>query len=264
MTDQELRIILNEVVDIAKLASKAIMDIYNREEDFGVEMKQDNSPLTKADKLSNNIICQGLESLSYKFPIVSEENAEIPYSVRKDFKYYWVVDPLDGTKEFVKRNGEFAVNIALMKGAFPLLGVVAAPAEKSIAWAIQGQGAYYEKDGLTCKLECSSFSMADRQLKIVKSRSHLSEATQAYIDQFDSPILIAKGSSFKFLMIANGDAHLYPRLGPTMEWDTAAPQIIVEESGGAMLRKDTGERMYYNKENLLNPDFLTFAKTIDG
>lgn len=249
-----------EVIGIAEKAGAAILKIYENESDFNVEMKSDDSPLTKADRASNQVICDGLEKLSQVFPIVSEENKAIPYEERKDFDYYWLVDPLDGTKEFIKRNGEFTVNIALVHRQEPVFGVVYAPVLEEMYWAVKGQGAWMQKGEEKQQLSALSFTMSDPGLKVVCSRSHLNEGTQAFIDALVDPEKVSRGSSLKFLLMAKGDAHVYPRLGPTMEWDTGAAQIVLEEAGGKVIDEETKAPLRYNKENLLNPYFIAYGQ----
>jgi 3'(2'), 5'-bisphosphate nucleotidase len=245
--------------DIARRAGEAILDVYHNASSFEVEKKEDTSPLTIADKKSNAIICEGLESLVATYPIVSEENKAIPFEIRKDFNRFWLVDPLDGTKEFIKRNGEFTVNIALVEKNRPVLGVVYAPVLDEMYWAVKGEGAYLEKEGQTSKLKAAFFQLTDAGLKVVCSRSHLNPATQEYVKKLNDPNLVPKGSSLKFLILAKGDAHAYPRLGPTMEWDTGAAQIVLEEAGGVVLNNEDMQPLTYNKESLLNPYFLAYG-----
>lgn len=243
---------------IAKAAGDAILEIYNSA-DFGVEVKSDESPLTKADKAANDIICAGLEKLPMKYPIISEENKEIPYAERKDFDTHWLVDPLDGTKEFIKRNGEFTVNIALVHEQKTSLGIVYIPVLEEMYWAVKGAGSFMEKDGIEIQIEAAKFQLSDPHLNVVCSRSHLNDDTKAFIDNLSEPQLVAKGSSLKFLTIAKGETHVYPRLGPTMEWDTGAAQIVLEEAGGSVISEVTKEALLYNKENLLNPYFIAYG-----
>lgn len=245
-----------EVGIIARQAGAVIMDIYKNEADFGIEHKADNSPLTRADKAANDVINEGLEKLAFQAPILSEENKEIPYSVRKNYEYFWMVDPLDGTKEFIKRNGEFTVNIALIHKNEVVFGVVYVPVLKELYWAVKGQGAYSYIGETEKNLSAAKFHINDTYLKVVASRSHLNDDTKAFVEHLDDPELVSKGSSLKLLLIASGEADLYPRLAPTMEWDTAAAQIIVEEAGGHVLQAGTNKAVVYNKENLLNPYFL--------
>ena len=251
-----------EVAKIAKKAGDAIMKIYDNSDNFQVEHKADESPLTIADQAANEIICHHLERLAVKYPIISEENKSIDFEERKKFTYYWLVDPLDGTKEFIKRNGEFTVNIALIKNQRPVLGVVYTPVLAEMYFAVKGEGAFLEKENLTIQLHASRFSKKDKKLGVVCSRSHLNEATQNFVDKLNEPELVAQGSSLKFLILAKGEAHLYPRLAPTMEWDTGAAQIILEEAGGKVLHAETKVPLLYNKENLLNPHFIAAGNLI--
>ncbi|MCB0663345.1 MAG: 3'(2'),5'-bisphosphate nucleotidase CysQ [Saprospiraceae bacterium] len=261
MTD--LSPLIQPLLKIAKEAGDAILKIYKNEEDFGVESKDDNSPLTRADKASNQVICDGLEALDPAYPIISEENKAIPYEERKDFEYCWLVDPLDGTKEFIKRNGEFTVNIALLHKNKPVFGVVYAPVLDEMYWAIKGEGAFLKKEGAIQQLTMAPFSMQDEGLHVVSSRSHMNEETKAFVEKLKNPELVSKGSSLKFLMIAKGEAEVYPRVAPTMEWDTGAAQIVLEEAGGKVLHFETGAPLDYNKENLLNPYFIAYGNVND-
>jgi len=250
------KIDLDEIEKIALEAGNVIMDIYGR--DFSVEYKEDASPLTEADLASNEVILKGLEK--YDIPVMSEEGRSIPYEVRKEWQYYWCIDPIDGTKEFIKKNGEFTVNIALMHNDEPVLGVVYAPALGDIYKAKQGEGAF--KNGE--KLPLQSNTSPEEKIKVVASKSHLSEETQAFIDALETQAVeqVSRGSSLKLCMVAEGEADIYPRLAPTMEWDTAAADAIVREAGKMTWQylsdsRDTiHEPLRYNKENLLNPWFV--------
>lgn len=251
---------LAEVKRIAQQAGEAIMEIYDNASDIEITKKTDDSPLTVADRTANRIICDGLEKLATVYPIISEENKLVDYEERKNYEYYWLVDPLDGTKEFIKRNGEFTVNIALVKGQKVVMGVVYAPVLEEMYWGAEGEGAYKTKHETTSRLYAEAFTWKDQGLNVVCSRSHLNEATQKIVDDLDTPNLVPKGSSLKFLILAVGDAHIYPRLAPTMEWDTAAAQIILEEAGGTVYDYNTNQPLRYNKENLLNPYFMALGK----
>jgi len=254
-----------EVVEIARAAGAAIMEIYKSadKEDLQIKQKADDSPLTIADRAANAVICAGLETLSIKYPIVSEENKAIPYEKRSTFSYSWLVDPLDGTKEFIKKNGEFTVNIALVHHGKLEMGVVYAPDLKEMYWAVKGQGAFLEREGQKTKLQAASFHMKDKGLGVVCSRSHLDEGTKNFIADLNEPDLVAKGSSLKFLILAKGEAHLYPRLAPTSEWDTGAAQMILEEAGGKIISQETRQPLTYNKESLLNPHFIAYGNIKD-
>ncbi len=246
------------LMDISYEAGAAILDIYHNASDIEISSKDDNSPLTKADRKANAIICAHLEKIS-DYPIISEENKEVAFDQRKSYPYYWLVDPLDGTKEFIKRNGEFTVNIALISNNQPVFGVVYAPVLDEMYWGAKDEGAFLVKDGNTTRLQAKTFSMKDQDLGVVCSRSHLNESTQAFIDDLTAPKLVSSGSSLKFLLIASGKAHLYPRLAPTMEWDTGAAQIVLEEAGGKVVQAENMEALVYNKEDLLNPHFIAYG-----
>ena len=252
---------IEDIVTIAKAAGDAIMEIYNQ--DFTVEYKDDKSPLTEADTKSNEIICNALAIAYPEIPILSEENKEVPYEERKDWEYYWCIDPIDGTKEFIKKNGEFTVNIALIHKDTPVLGVVYAPVLKNMYKAKKGDGAF--KNGI--KLPLKHNDDPKNYITIVASKSHLSEETQELIDHLTSniqhPTFISKGSSLKLVMVAEGTADIYPRLAPTMEWDTAAADAIVREAGKMTYQyhptsedPPNPEPLQYNKEDLLNPWFI--------
>lgn len=257
MTIKEIKEHIENLLDVAKKAGHSILEIYESE-DMGVESKSDDSPLTKADNAANDIICAGLRKMTPNIPIISEENKAIPYEERKDQPYLWMVDPLDGTKEFIKKNGEFTVNIALIHNQKSIAGVVYAPVVDLMYYAIEGEGAYVIENNEQTLLKANAYKKSDKNLRIVCSRSHLNDETQAFVDDCNEPNLISKGSSLKFLIIAEGNAELYPRLAPTMEWDTAAAQIILTEAGGNMYQPDKSP-VLYNKENLLNPHFIATA-----
>ncbi|MGH1338049.1 MAG: 3'(2'),5'-bisphosphate nucleotidase CysQ [Aureispira sp.] len=245
-----------ELCALAHKAGAAILDIYENASAIEISKKDDDSPLTAADKASNEVICAGLEQLPLSYPIISEENKAVAYETRKNYDYYWLVDPLDGTKEFIKRNGEFTVNIALIHQGQAVLGIVYAPVLDEMYYASKGQGAFLQKDNKTERLQAPSFRQTDNGLNVVCSRSHLNEETQKFVDALDAPNLVPKGSSLKFLLLATGAAHLYPRIAPTMEWDTAAAQAVLEEAGGKILQYGSDQALEYNKENLLNPSFV--------
>ena len=248
------KIDLDGIVAIAKEAGNAIMEIYSR--DFQVDYKDDKSPLTEADTKSNEIICEALAKAYPEIPLLSEENKEVPYTVRKEWAYYWCIDPIDGTKEFIKKNGEFTVNIALIYKDIPVLGVVYAPALGDMYKAKKDSGAF--KNGQKLPLEVNE--TPEQLLRVVASKSHLSEETQAFIDEVAKSTKkieqVSKGSSLKLVMVSEGSADIYPRLAPTMEWDTAAADAIVRESGKMTYQFESDEPVVYNKEDLLNPWFV--------
>ncbi|MEA3521389.1 MAG: 3'(2'),5'-bisphosphate nucleotidase CysQ [Campylobacterota bacterium] len=243
---------LAKIVNIAKEAGGAIMEIYKK--DFKIEYKDDKSPLTEADTKANEIICNRLLELYPNIPIMSEENKQTEYEIRKNWEHYWCIDPIDGTKEFIKKNDEFTVNIALIHKNTPVLGVVYAPAIDEMYRAKKGEGAYKNDE----KLPLHVNTKPEKKLFVVASKSHLSEETQAFIDNLQTQIIeqVSKGSSLKLCMVAEGVADIYPRLAPTMEWDTAAADAIVRESGKMSYQFEQEVPMVYNKENLLNPWFI--------
>lgn len=240
------------IKDIAQKAGDAIMEIYLK--DFDIAYKDDKSPLTEADIKANTIICAELQKRYPKIPLMSEENKEICYEDRKDWQYYWCIDPIDGTKEFIKKNDEFTVNIALIHGNTPVAGIVYAPAINEMYWAKKGEGAF--KNGQ--KLPLHHNHNKEKSLRVVASKSHLSEETQAFIDSLETESIeqVSKGSSLKLCMVAEGIADIYPRLAPTMEWDTAAADAIVRESGKMTFQFENNAPLVYNKEKLLNPWFV--------
>ncbi len=254
--------LISDLLNIAKEAGESILRIYLHYDDFEVEKKNDNSPVTLADKASNEVICEALSRLSPDIPVISEENILPSYEVRKKWKYCWLVDPLDGTKEFIKGNGEFCSCIALIESGRPVLGLIHSPVKRESWWAATGQGAWWVRSGFQQVMQVQSFRMTDEYLNILCSRSHNNAATQQFIEQFSEPNLISMGSAMKFMLIANGDAHFYPKIGHTSEWDTAAAQIILEEAGGELLHFGTLQPLVYNKENLLNPAFLARGKVV--
>lgn len=249
--------LLPDVTCIAREAGEAILAIYS-EADMQVDYKTDQSPLTQADLASHQHIVASLQTLTPHIPILSEESQGIDASTRQGWQTFWLVDPLDGTKEFVQRNGEFTVNIALVSGHRPVLGVVHVPVLELTYWAADGQGAFRVAAQETTQLHANS--TLNRPLRIVASRSHAGPATEAFLAnlQHDYALeVVSKGSSLKFCLVAEGSADLYPRLGPTMEWDTAAAQCIVVQAGGQVTTLEGGKTpLQYNKANLLNPFFV--------
>lgn len=252
---------LDQLLDLARKASleagDVILDIYDNG-DFSIEAKADNSPLTIADRKAHECIVKHLQNS--EIPVLSEEGKNIPFEERKDWDYFWMVDPLDGTKEFIKKNGEFTVNIALIHKNFPILGVVYTPVLKKLYSAIDGKGAFMEFEGEKSLLKTSGTDIENSKVNVVASRSHINEDTQKFIDQFQEVEILSMGSSLKFMLVAEGKADVYPRIAPTMEWDTAAAQIVVSEAGGKVLNFETKKPVQYNKENLLNPYFVVYNK----
>lgn len=245
-----------EVVRLAQRAGDEILSVYG--EQFEVTHKSDQSPLTLADLRSHEIIVQGLRALTPDVPVLSEEASDIPYEQRRQWTRYWLVDPLDGTKEFVSRNGEFTVNIALIENHVPTLGVVHVPVTSTTYTGAAGVGAFRKVDAEAAQ-PVRVRTPAASPLRIVGSRSHRGDSLDQYLPRLAPYELIAVGSSLKFCLVAEGNADFYPRFGPTSEWDTAAAQAIVEAAGGAVVKTD-GERLRYNtKAELLNPHFLVYG-----
>ncbi len=282
--DTELHRLLLTALLAARDAGRAILEVYDKE--FDVEYKDDKSPLTLADKRAHEII---MEKLSGEIPILSEEGREIPYEERSGWKRLWIVDPLDGTKEFIKRNGEFTVNIALAEDGRPTLGVVHAPVKDVFYYGLRGLGAYRVEGkaiegpigpgesldkiiGSSEKLPLPSPSSPsspgnESSLIVIGSRSHatpeLTEFVEKMKKEYDEVEFISAGSSLKFCLVAEGTADVYPRFGPTMEWDTAAGQAVVENAGGTVIEMETGEPLRYNREDLLNPWFMVRISKCD-
>jgi len=237
-------------------ACKEILEVYNTG-DFQAELKSDNSPLTIADRRAHTKIAAILGETA--LPVLSEEGSIIPFTVRKNWEYFWMVDPLDGTKEFVKRNGEFTVNIALIKDGKPVLGVVAVPVTGELYYGGVGVGCFLRLNGKEVKLDKrTSADLTQPGIRVVASRSHMSGETKSFIDNLKSPTLLSSGSSIKFMLVASGKADVYPRFAPTMEWDTAASHAIVNGVGLKVFQINSGREISYNKENLLNPNFLCY------
>ena len=258
-------ILLKTALTASYKAACSILKIYNS--DFNFELKKDNSPITLADKESNIIITDILKTTN--IPIISEESKKIPYDIRKNYEYTWIVDPLDGTKEFIKRNGEFAINIALAHKGNVIIGVICVPYLNIIYFASNNIGSYklnnfklYDIPNISLdEIIKSSKKLplkSNKEKIILCSNSHLNNETKKFIEKLSDKNykIIKKGSSIKFGIIAEGKADIYPRLSPTMEWDTAAGQIIVEQTGKKILNFNTRETLKYNKKDLKNPSFI--------
>jgi 3'(2'), 5'-bisphosphate nucleotidase len=250
--------LLEAVREIAESAGDAIMEIYER--DFAVELKDDRSPLTEADRAAHQIIVAGLGRLALELPVLSEESANEVLEQRRAWDRFWLVDPLDGTKEFIKRNGEFTVNIALIEDHAPVLGVVGAPALGTIYSGIVGTGAWKRAGGAATPIQVQQ--PAAEPLRVVGSRSHASPDLAAFLEKIGPHEIKPMGSSLKICLVAEGQADLYPRLGPTSEWDTAAAHAVLISAGGSMMDL-TGEPLTYNaRESILNPHFLALGDDI--
>lgn len=253
-----IKSLLQDVNNLSETAGAAILEIYQT--DFEVLQKHDNTPLTKADMAAHHIIVDGLNALTPTLPVLSEESAHIDYAQRQTWREYWLVDPLDGTKEFVKGNGEFTVNIALIRDNYPVLGVIYSPVLRLTYFAVQGGGAF-RKRGNEPAESIHSRSLNLEKLVVAGSRSHGGTGLQRFLTQFEGYNIISMGSSLKSCLVAEGVADIYPRFGPTSEWDTAAAQCIVEEAGGRLVNLHL-ERLSYNcKPSLLNPHFVVLGDT---
>ena len=251
--------LLNAVIKLAEQAAGKILDIYNT--DFAVESKDDKSPLTAADMASHRTICDGLADLTPDIPILSEESSGISYTTRKQWSRYWLVDPLDGTREFIKRNGEFTVNIALIEEHRPVLGVVYVPVTRLCYFASHGHGTFRQEQGSEARPIHTRTTHPGR-FTVAGSRSHGTEQQTAFFNNLGPETeLIAIGSSLKFCLVAEGKVDIYPRFGPTSEWDTAAAQCVVEEAGGIVTNTLMQPLLYNTKESILNPSFLVIADT---
>ncbi len=247
--------ILKDLLNISEEAGKAILDIYNSN-DFGIEIKDDNSPLTLADKASNEIIEKNLNELFPDIPILSEEGKEIPFEARRNWQRFWLVDPLDGTKEFIKRNGEFTVNIALIENQRPVLGVIYVPVTNEFYCGDIINGSFkINGNGIKTKISVTNKS-SNEKLNVVQSRSHSGEEEKEFYSKFKIKETLSKGSSLKICLVAEGKADLYFRGGPTWEWDTAAGHAILLGAGGKFTNKD-GSELLYNKEVIKNFGFIS-------
>lgn len=248
--------LIDPVVALAEEAGRAILEVYAS--DFDVQSKDDNSPLTQADLASNHCIVAGLESLTPGMPIISEESGLAEFDERKTWDRYWLIDPLDGTKEFVNRNGEFTVNIALIEKHNPVFGVVHVPVQDKTYLGCEGYGAECrDSDGGVRTLSVAASSA--NPVRVVGSRSHRGASLDAYLESLGECDMIPMGSSLKFCVIAEGGADLYPRLGLTSEWDTAAAQAVVEQAGGSVVTLDGKPMKYNTKSDMLNPFFFVIG-----
>lgn len=247
--------LIDRAIPVALLAGEAVLAVYRR--DFATYEKEDKSPLSEADLASHEVILKGLTEIDPTIPVLSEESKEVAFEVRSQWERFWLVDPLDGTKEFIKRNDEFTVNIALIENGAVVLGVVHAPVLGITYAAGVGVPAFEIRDSVRSPISVATYS--EGTYRVVASRSHAGPETEELIqrirDRCGEVELVSKGSSLKLCMVADGEAHFYPRLGPTMEWDVAAAQAVVEGAGGFVT--DThGNPLKYNKESLLNPFFI--------
>jgi len=245
-----------ECVDIARDAARAILTIYYA--GFDIEEKEDKSPLTDADLASHNLIVERLRALTPDIPILSEESVKLPFEERASWETYWLVDPLDGTREFIKRNDEFTVNIALVHQHKSIIGVINVPVLNIDYYGWQDGGSFKAEGGAANSISVKKIS-SDEKLTVASSRSHGSEMLQQYMAKLGDVEILRMGSSLKFCLVAEGRADIYPRLGPTSEWDSAAAHCIVEQAGGYITRTDMSPLEYNTKDSLLNPFFFVFG-----
>ena len=245
-----------KVIHIARQAGEKILEVYNSE--YTIEHKKDNTPLTTADLAADKIICDALKELTPDIPILSEESTHIPFETRKQWPCYWLIDPLDGTREFIKRNGEFTVNIALIKNHQSILGVINVPVLNTDYYAWRGGKSYKKAPDSEAKI-INARAADKNNLVIAGSRSHASDKLKIYLEKLGDIELLSVGSSLKSCMVAEGAVDLYPRLGLTSEWDTAAAQCIVEEAGGYMTQTNGSALRYNTKDCLLNPEFFVYG-----
>lgn len=248
--------LLKDIVAISRQAGAAILQVYGQEID--VTHKEDSSPLTQADLASHQLIRDALRNLTPGIPLLSEESAVLDYADRAAWHEYWLVDPLDGTKEFIKRNGEFTVNIALVRNHAPIMGVVHVPVSGVTYWGIEGDGAWRQESTGGAEPIAVRAPCAD-PVVVVGSRSHANPKLEQHLAALGSYELVSMGSSLKFCLVAEGQADFYPRLGPTSEWDTAAAHAVVTAAGGSVVTLDGRPLRYNTKASLLNPEFLVFA-----
>ena len=250
--------LIEPIVEIAIDAGKAILEVYATE--FDVQEKSDESPLTQADLASHRQIVAGLAELTPDIPIISEEDGLPDFDERRHWTRYWLIDPLDGTKEFVNRNGEFTVNIALIHANRPVFGVVHVPVQDKTYIGCEGRGAELRTAGET-PLPIQVAERSASPVRVVGSRSHRGASLDAYLENLGETDMVPMGSSLKFCVVAEGRADIYPRLGPTSEWDTGAAQAVVEQAGGQVLRLDGKPLSYNEKPEILNPFFMVIGPT---
>jgi 3'(2'), 5'-bisphosphate nucleotidase len=251
-----IKLHVHEICAVLIQAGEAIEEYYNNGATVEISYKKDNSPVTTADITSNAIVTNGLKKIFRDIPVLSEESDVLPYSERKNLEYLWLLDPLDGTKEFLKRTGEFSINLALIHRRRSVAGFIYVPISKKLYYAIKGMGAYHVTSEGHQPIQCSKFSLDQEGLRVVVSGSIMDAYTRAEIDRLRNPKKIKLGSALKFLSIASGEADYYPRMIHIMEWDTAAGQIIIEEAGGSLEDAFTGKPLEYNKQSLVNPFFI--------
>lgn len=254
----ELEYYTKNIIKIAKQAGKEILELYQKDGDIKFELKADDSPLTEADLVAHDIINSGLNDLTSKIPVLSEEGENIPYQQRRNWERYWLIDPLDGTNEFIDHTGNFTVNIALIEDHQPILGVSYAPAKQTCYFAYQNSPAF--KEDANGKINIlHTRSIPDDQIKVIVSKKSGIDKLQVFLSELDNHELIYYGGSLKLCLVAEGRVDIYPRLGLNCEWDTAAGQCIVEQAGGLVVDLDFKSLRYNTKDSLYNPYFLVLG-----
>jgi len=251
---------VSKVLFLTRYAGSAILGLYNT--DFDVLEKSDQSPITEADMAAHNILLEGLSALTPDIPVLSEESDDVVKQARIDWCDFWLVDPLDGTKEFINKNGEFTVNVALISGGRPVFGVVYQPVKDTMYWGAEGKGAFKQAGtGEVTSIGVSGLPVTKEGWRVVGSRSHQSDQFTKFIEGLPSVNVIAVGSSLKLCLVAEGKADLYPRFTPTSEWDIAAGHAVLKAAGGVVLSLPTLSELTYNthKDSLINPNFMACA-----
>jgi len=247
--------LLIDVVELVREAGRAILTVYASA--FTVQEKQDSSPLTEADLRAQDVLTRGLRRLAPEIPVLSEESDDVAFETRSAWDWLWLVDPLDGTREFIQRNGEFTVNVALVHGHRPVLGVVHAPVTETDYYACEGYGAFKSSEGQARPIAVETPSR--RPVRVVGSRSHRGSSLDGFLERVGPHELVAVGSSLKFCLVAEGAADVYPRLGPTSEWDTAAGQCVLEQAGGQVVDLEGRPLLYNARPEILNPYFIAYG-----
>lgn len=250
-----------EILSLVDKAAEAVLDIY-KSVNLGIKKKKDNSPITLADEASHHLLTAGLKKLYPDIPVISEEEKITPYNIRKNWPYFWLLDPLDGTKEFILKNGEFTINLALIEKDTPIIGIIAAPTKRLVYFAAKGGGAYKkEAEGSLCPIKAKN--QPGNTLVATRSRSHKNKREESILAKLGKTKTIHAGSALKFCLVAEGRADIYLRGGPTMEWDTAAGQCIAAEAGAKTYTLE-GQPFLYNKKSLLNPGLICTAMDISS
>lgn len=255
--ERRLRELTLDALAIARRAGGRILEVYDGE--YEIHEKSDNTPLTSADLAANDLIVQALEELEFQAPILTEESASVPFDERRTWETYWLVDPLDGTREFIRRSDEFSVNIALIEHGEPVVGVVYAPVLRIGYYAARGFGAWKQRDGERPKRINARNSVPKRNVTVARSNANLCPEMEAFLEKLGDHQEVSMGAALKSCLVAEGRADVYARLGPTSEWDTGAAQCIVEEAGGMIMDTRMRELRYNTKESLLNPHFFVIG-----